>query len=675
VTNRNEVFTGVAGTNTVTRVLRNDNAVRSTAVNIPAAGANLTYLARYDSAGRTVRLDNNGTTTYWDATSYAQPYDPYGRITSYLEDNNIQHGQFTYSPYSGLLTAEQVNVGASNVFLAQNLLYTSTQLASYTDATNGTTNYAFTYDHDRRAASATATTVGTPTSITQSFQEQYSPFTTKAYPGGSDPATVPSYWNVEAVLAAGATSTYNYSTTNPESLASIATGASTDTFTYDPRGSILNRKTNGVTQAVYTYDAMNRLASLANATAVQENLSYDGGGELVQRNFPAATSGERNRFYLGEHADVSVSTTGVVTATINILRHALRVAHWAGGSTMVYYHRDRLGSVVATTMNGGGFGAQYRYLPWGAVDKTVVTNAAGASELKFTGAKDLYGGILHLRSRAYSPTIRRFLQADDVDSLRYSYAGGDPINRIDPSGHSSAPFSDSIQGRGSATSRGMVAYRYPLSVHQGGFEGEAGASGGLLWGLTGILTADGSLPPRPGTNDLKPDPYQQPQLDIVTENGTVTIHGQDRIDAFYADAKPGATGDLVWGAAWQELFENGTPGGRSLDVVGVAPAPIRDEAGNSLQPAGEVRNLARGDAILLDPDYAGGDKVIDGVSLVRNGEETVLYHGPSYETSLTTVMYHELLHLQHPDWSEPLVWREAGAEAVRLGLGLKTEAP
>jgi hypothetical protein len=76
----------------------------------------------------------------------------------------------------------------------------------------------------------------------------------------------------------------------------------------------------------------------------------------------------------------------------------------------IYYHRDNRSSVVATTTAGGNLGISYRYLPSGAVDKTVGTEAdETASELGFIGGIKLSGGLVHLRARAYSPLLRRFL--------------------------------------------------------------------------------------------------------------------------------------------------------------------------------------------------------------------------------------------------------------------------
>jgi RHS repeat-associated protein len=46
--------------------------------------------------------------------------------------------------------------------------------------------------------------------------------------------------------------------------------------------------------------------------------------------------------------------------------------------------------------------------------------------------------LLHMRARFYNPEIKRFLNEDPIqDGLNwYAYAGGNPINRLDPSGES-----------------------------------------------------------------------------------------------------------------------------------------------------------------------------------------------------------------------------------------------
>ena len=119
------------------------------------------------------------------------------------------------------------------------------------------------------------------------------------------------------------------------------------------------------------------------------------------------------------------------------LRIATATPSATGGySSILYYHRDRLGSVIATSTPGGVVGAQYRYTVYGVVDKRVGETAANASDLGYTGALTLSNGLVYLHARVYAPWGRIFLQPDNVDPRRYAYAGGDPVNAIDPGGHS-----------------------------------------------------------------------------------------------------------------------------------------------------------------------------------------------------------------------------------------------
>lgn len=37
-------------------------------------------------------------------------------------------------------------------------------------------------------------------------------------------------------------------------------------------------------------------------------------------------------------------------------------------------------------------------------------------------------------SRVYDPALRQFIQPDALDPMTYTYAGGDPVNHVDPSG-------------------------------------------------------------------------------------------------------------------------------------------------------------------------------------------------------------------------------------------------
>ena len=193
---------------------------------------------------------------------------------------------------------------------------------------------------------------------------------------------------------------------------------------------------------------------------VAEVLEYDPTGAVMFRKV-----GTKAYWYVGPFAtvtaDVSTSCLGYgcsPTTTpkvgVHVLLGGTRIATVRAppsGSTadpagdVLYYHRDLRGSVVATTLSGGKVGVKYRYGPYGQLDKVepslLVSMEAADSELGYTGGLRLgwtpgsqTGSLLLLGARVYHAELRRWVQADTVDDLRYAYAGGDPVNLVDPTG-------------------------------------------------------------------------------------------------------------------------------------------------------------------------------------------------------------------------------------------------
>ncbi len=105
-----------------------------------------------------------------------------------------------------------------------------------------------------------------------------------------------------------------------------------------------------------------------------------------------------------------------------------------GAARTLYYHRDRLGSVVATTRGGGQWGASYRYSAYGALEVATSDSGDAASEIGYAGSLRLSGGLLSMGARVYHPGLKTWLQPDPLQPFKYDYAGGDPVNRTDPTG-------------------------------------------------------------------------------------------------------------------------------------------------------------------------------------------------------------------------------------------------
>ena len=186
----------------------------------------------------------------------------------------------------------------------------------------------------------------------------------------------------------------------------------------------------------YTYDALGRLKSISVDGGLKETLAYDAEGLLAVRRFAAGASGtETARYYIDKDLTVVQRPAGTL-AYAHVIVGTHRVASvyvqalGAAGQAM-YYHRDRLGSVVGTSTTGAVAGTVVRYDlygktttgggtpgPVGTVGDTTV------SELGYSGGLNLSAGLVHLQARQYAPGYRKFLQADTVDPLRYTYVRG-----------------------------------------------------------------------------------------------------------------------------------------------------------------------------------------------------------------------------------------------------------
>jgi RHS repeat-associated protein len=99
------------------------------------------------------------------------------------------------------------------------------------------------------------------------------------------------------------------------------------------------------------------------------------------------------------------------------------------------YQKDGLGSTSKITDATQNSINSYSYSPWG---DTTATGSL-ANPFQYTGREAVSGSSLYdYRARVYDPEARRFMGKDPagmVDGTNaYAYVGGNPVNRIDPSG-------------------------------------------------------------------------------------------------------------------------------------------------------------------------------------------------------------------------------------------------
>jgi RHS repeat-associated protein len=175
--------------------------------------------------------------------------------------------------------------------------------------------------------------------------------------------------------------------------------------------------------------------------------------------------------------------------------------------------KDRLGSGVAVTDRAGDAVSSRDYEPYGATSRRT-----GAQPTQgFTGAdvepdEDL--GLIRMGGRYYAPAIGRWISPDHhigespksmsgtlLESNLYSYARGNPIAFVDPSGGQAQDDPATYAGPGSidyGTGMGMLITQSGGRIESVGSIPEGGGSRGTFVQPKGVERAAALTPPKPG---------------------------------------------------------------------------------------------------------------------------------------------------------------------------------
>jgi RHS repeat-associated protein len=216
----------------------------------------------------------------------------------------------------------------------------------------------------------------------------------------------------------GTTYTYND--------ASELTGknGSTTGWSYDKLGN----ETAGAGSTARTNEAWTDYSQLAGITA---------GGKTYDLVHAGTSNAERTK--LGEtwfhHTALglaSTTTNGVDTGFIREPAGTLNSMTTGGES--YYYLTDATGNVLGLVDDSGKRTHTYAYGPTGTPRGTTVETVP--QPYRYAGAYADPTGLYKMGHRYYDPTLGRFTQPDPSGQEKnpYLYAGGDPINNVDPSG-------------------------------------------------------------------------------------------------------------------------------------------------------------------------------------------------------------------------------------------------
>jgi len=172
----------------------------------------------------------------------------------------------------------------------------------------------------------------------------------------------------------------------------------------------------------YGYDSIDRRTSVIEDGVMTRTL-WSGQDEVGQYNAAGAVL---RRFIPDGSGSMDARLAAVDTA-----------------GTIIWFHTDHQGSVIATT-NGAGQPIQFaNYSPHGkfGTDQNGVTYSAppSGSPFGYTGRQwDAKAGLYNYRARYYDPALGVFLSMDPIgtkdDPNLYMYVGLDPVNATDPDG-------------------------------------------------------------------------------------------------------------------------------------------------------------------------------------------------------------------------------------------------
>jgi len=192
-------------------------------------------------------------------------------------------------------------------------------------------------------------------------------------------------------------------------------------------------------QAVYGYDAENRLASVSGSAAA--SFVYNGDGQRV-----AATVNGVTTVYIGEYFEWEPAS-GKMTKYYHAggQRIAMRVIPQGQNVTPLWLFGDHLGSTSVVANTDGSQHSRQGYKAFG--EQRFIMGSLPTKH-QYTGqvSHETELGLYFYKARSYQPYLSRWTSPDSIipnlynpqDWDRYSYTRSNPLKYTDPDGHN--PF-------------------------------------------------------------------------------------------------------------------------------------------------------------------------------------------------------------------------------------------
>jgi RHS repeat-associated protein len=206
------------------------------------------------------------------------------------------------------------------------------------------------------------------------------------------------------------------------------------TFSHDADGNRLQANDASGAEK-YAWDARGRLTSITRPDGSVIELGYDFANNLARISTPDGDESLLND--ASGNVVLRRTNDGTIQRMLSGLAMDHQVALLDSARGVRYPLLSRPNSTVATVDAKGIVDGQFSYEPYG---ETAVTQSATADyPFLFTGRTRVTDGLYYYRARFYDPLTSRFISEDPLgfgggDLNLYRYVGGQPVDRVDPSG-------------------------------------------------------------------------------------------------------------------------------------------------------------------------------------------------------------------------------------------------
>ncbi|HEY2170226.1 MAG TPA: RHS repeat-associated core domain-containing protein, partial [Candidatus Angelobacter sp.] len=410
-----------------------DNRDRLSSKSTPAG--TLTYT--HDAAGNVLTINSSNA----NGASLAYSYDADNRLSSVIDNRLLAHGapsgvtSYSYDPAGNLLSYNYPNaVQTSQVYDALNRI---TQLSSVKGAPLSTFNYTIGAAGNRLSASELG---GRSVSYTYDSDYRLTSESISGAPAGGNGSISYTY-----DLSGNRLQKSSTVSAIPGGVSAYDANDQLTSDSYDANGNTI--ASGGVSNV---YDFENNLVRSGSVSVV-----YDGDGNRVAETAGGVTT----RFLIDDLNPTGYSqvmdelSSGFVSRT-----HAYGLGHISqnqligGVWTPSFYGYDAHGSVRFLANLAGSVSDTYQFDAFGS---SVARTGTTPNNYLYSGEPlDNNTGLYQLRARWYQPATGRFMTRDSQDGVQcfpgsfspYLYTSGDPVNMIDPTGHTAAVETAELNG-------------------------------------------------------------------------------------------------------------------------------------------------------------------------------------------------------------------------------------